>query len=323
MRLLILILFCNLSFGQNSCPPIFACSDVSNTPNGAGTGGQFGEINAGTDGCLSGEHNSTWITITILNSGTLLFTINPTTNSNDFDFAIWGPNSGCPPTGAPIRCSYAVGNTNFAGPGDNGNTGINSTFNSTHPLANENDNSEGAGGNGWVNDINVLAGESYLILVDNFTTNNGFNITFGGTSVLDCNILPIDLVEFKVYTLSNKNILEWTTMSESNNDYFILEHSQNGYDWSEITRIDGAGNSSSELNYSYVVEFENRINYYRLTQVDFDGTYDVFDLISINNSSNKVVIKITDFLGQEVDEFYTDLRIIHYSDGTTEKRVGP
>lgn len=327
MRLVVfLILFVQslLSLPQSDCPPTQTCTSLSNTPGGSGVGGQFGEITAATDGCLGGEHNSCWITVNILTSGTLEFTINPNVNANDFDFAVWGPNSACPPTNSPIRCSYAINNNNFAGPSDNGNTGISTASNSTHPLASENDNSEGAGGNGWVNSMNVIAGETYLILVDNFTTNSGFQISFGGSSTLNCSFLPIELSEFYGINNGTYNTLKWTTLSEINNDYFIIEKSTDGVSWSQVEIVDGAGSSSVEINYNIIdhVPFQG-INYYRLTQVDFDGNSKTFDLISVNNSGDApYIIRITDILGQDVDNSYQGLRLVHYSNGTIQKRIG-
>lgn len=118
-KLLLLFLFLfNRLLCQNTCPATFICNTYNTTPSGTGPGGQYGELSSSTDGCLSGEHNSTWLTITILNSGTLTFVIDPNNNSNDFDFAIWGPGSNCPPSNNPIRCSFAAGT---------GNTGLNTT----------------------------------------------------------------------------------------------------------------------------------------------------------------------------------------------------
>lgn len=321
---LMCLMFYAYSYAQNDCPPTTVCAPFAATPSGAGVGGQFGEIGAATDGCLSGEHNSTWITVTILTSGTLEFTINPNVNANDFDFAVWGPGSPCPPTVAPIRCSFAVNNNNFVGAGDNGNTGVNTNINFTHPLASETDLTEGVFGNGWVNAINVTAGQTYLILVDNFTTNSGFNITFGGTATLDCTALPIELLTFYGTNEDSYNLLTWSTATETNNDYFILERSSDGYNWTEVSRIDGAGNSSQTLNYSFKdFGFKNGINYYRLTQTDYNGQHETFNIIAINNyKESPKILKTTNMMGQEVSNDFEGLRIVYYSDGTTLKRVG-
>lgn len=222
-----LLFLAGIGLSQNSCPATQVCGTFTTTPSGSGSGGQFGEVNFTTDGCLNGEHNSTWITITILTSGTLQFTIDPIVNSNDFDFAIWGPSSPCPPTTVPIRCSFAAGG---------GNTGLNGTAS---------DVSENVFGNGWLQEMNVVAGQTYLILVDNFTTNNGFQISFGGTSTLDCTTLPIELVSFDGYNYNTYNYITWVCASELNNDYYTIEKSIDGVNWISLSNIDAAGNSST------------------------------------------------------------------------------
>ncbi len=188
----------------------------------------------------------------------------------------------------------------------------------------ETDLTEGVFGNGWVNAINVIAGETYLILADNFTTNSGFNITFGGTSTLDCAILPIELLTFEGRNEGSYNLLTWETASESNNDYFKIESSVDGYNWNEIGRVVGAGNSSQALSYSLKdFGFKNGVNYYKLSQVDYDGNSETFNIISINNyKESPKIVKITNFMGQEVVYDFDGLRIIYYSDGTIQKRVG-
>lgn len=331
MKQLLIITCLNLWFfnlrGQSSCPPVTVCNDFTNTPNGTGPGGQFGEINAGTDGCLSGEHNSTWININISVSGTLEFTVNPNNNTNDFDFAVWGPNSACPPTTPPIRCSYAVINNNFVGAADNGNTGIGTTINNTHPQP-ENDNSEGAGGNGWVNTLNVIAGQTYLLLVDNFTSNSGFVLTFPtgvvGSSSLSCVPLPIQLVSFEGYNKGSYNLLTWKTIMEVNNKYFTLERSTDGYNFSEVTRIMGQGTSNISKTYSFHdYSFEPKLNYYRLKQTDNNGQFEVFKLLFIDNSRESVkIIKIIDVTGRDIDPNYEGFRIVYYEDGRIIKTIG-
>ncbi len=315
----LLIIYSYPFFSQNTCPPSLVCSNYNAVPNGAGPGGQNGELTGGTDGCLSGEHNSSWITVNITVGGTFGFTINPNTNNNDFDFAVWGPNSPCPPTTTPVRCSYAVNNNNFAGNADNGNTGISTTINSTHPNS-ESDNTEGSGGNGWVNFINVTAGQTYLILIDNFTTNSGYQINFNGTSSIACP-LPVELVEFTGEIKENDNVLTWATLSERNANYYKLENASDAQAWREIGIVPASGNSNGYRSYSFTDKnVVKEINYYRLTQYDFDGKYKSFKIIAVDNFKGMpTIIRRTNILGQDVPKDYKGLKIVTYSDGSVRK----
>ena len=84
--------------------------------------------------------------------------------------------------------------------------------------------------------------------------------------------LPIELINFESKSNESEIKISWTTASELNNDYFILERSVDGHSWRDIALIDGAGNSTSYIDYSYFDQTpESGINYYRLLQIDFDG----------------------------------------------------
>lgn len=310
------------SMGQNNCPSTAICNTFSAIPNGFGVQ----ELNASNRGCISlNENNSTWVNININSSGTLTFTINPIVNADDFDFAVWGPNPTCPPTTNPIRCSWAIKNNNLVGNADNGNTGISTALNLSHPQS-ESDLSEGAGGNQWVNDINVLAGQAYLIMIDNFAANNGFTITFGGTSTINCAPLAVELMDFKVNSYEcNKNVLTWATASETNNNYFNVERSVDGIVWLTIGTQVGAGNSSTILTYNYIDSNpEASVNYYRLKQFDYNGNYMLSEIISIDNSciTSLKIDKVVNLLGQEVKKDYGGPRFIYYNNGTITKKMG-
>jgi len=100
--------------------------------------------------------------------------------------------------------------------------------------------------------------------------------------------LPIELLSFSGKCENGKNILQWSTSSETNNDYFTIERTSDGiHDKIEFI-IDGAGNSSQIISYSFVDENPKTENYYRLKQTDFDGKYEYFKYININCSNNNL-----------------------------------
>lgn len=283
--LFILSLILSLNLCTQNCPAIPVCAPYSTTPNGFGVQ----ELNAANDGCLSGEHNSTWLQVTILTGGTFTFVIDPNVNNNDFDYGVWGPNSPCPPNNQPIRCSYAI-------QGGNGNTGLSTT---------SIDNSEGVFGDQWTSQINVLAGQTYLILVDNFTTNSGFNISFGGTATLNCFPLPVVLTDFGCNSTDTGIILNWTTQSELNNWKFEVQRTNDLLNWETIgTVYSQTPNSSQTQLYSFIDHFPlNGTNYYRLKQIDFNGVYEFFGPINCESKENpdKVVVYYN-LLGQEINK---------------------
>jgi hypothetical protein len=98
--------------------------------------------------------------------------------------------------------------------------------------------------------------------------------------------LPIELLSFDGESIPNSNKqvrINWATASELNNDYFRLEASTNGYNWSTVKTVDGAGNSSQTLYYTQTLNLNAPgVWYFRLSQFDFDGESETFDAISIN-----------------------------------------
>ena len=137
--------------------------------------------------------------------------------------------------------------------------------------------------------------------------------------------LPIELLYFNGVVCETGNKLYWSTASEDNNDYFNIEKTRDGKIWNSISNMKGAGNSSTQLYYSFVDEdVENIINYYRLKQTDYDGKFKYSEIISIDNRTNKVkeIDKVTNILGQEVDlEYYKGICIIYYTNGSSEKTI--
>lgn len=110
--------------------------------------------------------------------------------------------------------------------------------------------------------------------------NNGQWFTLGTSSII--NPLPVELVYFDAHLVDGKVETNWITESEINNDYFIIEKTRDGINYEKVGEVDGAGNSSSTLEYRL---WDNNpytgTSYYRLTQVDFDGTQSYSDLKSI------------------------------------------
>ncbi len=233
------------------------CETASFDDNSSGDG-IIDDLNASNRGCLAtNEHQSAWYYFQIATGGTLTFTIDPDVNADDFDFAIWGPASSCPPTTTPTRCSYSA---------LNGNTGLNNAAA---------DLSEDALGNKWVKYMDVLASEIYILCVDNFTaSNNGFLFSFGGTATISCEpiVLPVTITNFTGESTDAVNHLSWNTETEINSQTFFIERSVNGTDFTDIGAINAAGYSTQLLSY----DFYDRspwpgTNYYRLREVDYNG----------------------------------------------------
>jgi hypothetical protein len=79
--------------------------------------------------------------------------------------------------------------------------------------------------------------------------------------------LPIELVSFEVHFIDeeHKVKIDWMTSIEIDNDFFTVERSVNGFSWEVLGIVQGAGNSSVKLSYSYYDEDPYMgVSYYRL-----------------------------------------------------------
>lgn len=142
----------------------------------------------------------------------------------------------------------------------------------------------------------------------------------------DASPLPIELIEFNGLPKSSDNYLFWSTASEHNTSHFNLQKSRDGENWTTITTINAAGNSTNQIDYDIMdYNVETIVNYYRLQQHDFDGVYETYGPISINNADfdmKKVIVKYINLRGQEIDPVNfksTGVYIEVYSDGTMKK----
>lgn len=94
--------------------------------------------------------------------------------------------------------------------------------------------------------------------------------------------LPVELGDFYGDQVNESVMLNWATLSELNNNYFLVERSEDGMQFEAIGRIEGAGTTTEITEYS----FQDKTpfagpNYYRLKQIDLDGAINYSSLIEV------------------------------------------
>lgn len=140
---------------------------------------------------------------------------------------------------------------------------------------------------GTVTANGLTINQDYMLMIDG---NGGANCDFTISNWTGVNILPVEMLGLFGYTYERENLLKWTTASEVNNDYFIIEKSTNGVDYEKIGEIDGSGNSSSKIDYEFSDNnYNHTIVYYRLIQVDFDGTNENIGEIKMTRELDNVI----------------------------------
>ena len=105
---------------------------------------------------------------------------------------------------------------------------------------------------------------------------NNYSATFTIT-----NAMPVDFASILVKTTRTGNELAFSTATETNNSHFDIERSTNSRQWESLGRISGAGTTQERQSYI----FNDKLpvagtNYYRVKQVDYDGTFSYSDIVS-------------------------------------------
>lgn len=190
-------------------------------------------------------------------------------------------------------------------------------------------------------DINYNSGTAIDIGIgaDVCADNIYINGTFSGSGTICTGALPVSLSSFTFSVDKNNVKLNWVTEWELNNSGFELERKEakESGTWSNITFITGGGTTQGQKFYSYEDKKLKAGNYnYRLKQVDYNGSYEYYELneavivkgpndfkISQNypNPSNPkckidyeipfestVSIKVYDILGKEVMELVNEYK---------------
>lgn len=88
--------------------------------------------------------------------------------------------------------------------------------------------------------------------------------------------LPVEWLDFTAEKVGNNALLNWSTVTEKNNDYFTVElQADNKNEFTELENIRGAGNSNRIHHYSYTDTEDNKtgLRYYRIRQTDFNGSF--------------------------------------------------
>jgi hypothetical protein len=95
--------------------------------------------------------------------------------------------------------------------------------------------------------------------------------------------LPVELLSFNANAQENTVLLDWSTASEVNSDYFSVEKSSDGINFTEFSRVSSKGNSAVKNDYSTIdVSPLEGTSYYRLRQKDFDGGIKLSEVKTVN-----------------------------------------
>ncbi len=170
-------------------------------------------------------------------------------------------------------------------------TGVTATFDNPNPGTNKKVTLRDAS----------LAGtdrNNYLLPVLPFTFAN-----------IDEQPLPVSLTSFTAKAQKEGVQLNWTTAAEKDNDYFQIERSMDGRNFSAIGQVKGNGNSNVRVEYSFLDgKAPVGTAYYRLKQVDYDGKFEYSKTVAVQTkASSAAQVTVNAYPNPTPDEVNLDL----------------
>jgi len=104
------------------------------------------------------------------------------------------------------------------------------------------------------------------------------------TATYNAPTFPVEWLYFNAEAVSGREAeLSWATATEGNNNFFQIEKSIDGDLFEPIARVQGVGNSTTTQEYDYLdKDYIAPKVFYRLKQVDYDGTFQHSDIVEVN-----------------------------------------
>ena len=153
--------------------------------------------------------------------------------------------------------------------------------------------------------LSVVTGNrsAYLLPNGNFLTTNGTGVheidstsgalvrtivsgaSYQYISLYDYSTIPVELTSFTTNVIGNNVVLSWATATETNNSGFGIERSEDNINFTNIGFVPGFGTTTEPKSYSYTDQSVNSGKYYyRLKQVDFDGSFNYSEVVEVDIS---------------------------------------
>jgi hypothetical protein len=131
-------------------------------------------------------------------------------------------------------------------------------------------------------------------------------------------VMPVEFISFKGKSESDHNELTWQIASETNCDYYTIERSVDGKEYTEVGEVSANGLYEYKLrDYDY----SPGINYYLLSQTDNDGTRTDLDVITIDNRIEAgEIVGVVNLLGQPCSVDAPGIVVVQHGNGTIVKK---
>ncbi|XOV66145.1 MAG: IgGFc-binding protein [Fluviicola sp.] len=167
----------------------------------------------------------------------------------------------------------------------------------------------------WYFDNAMVAGEVNQTMTANnegsyfVTAGTGTCMDTSNTIVFSCNSLPVEYGG-GLYRCENGNAsIEWTTITEMNNDYFTIEGTFDGIEFYELGELKGAGTTTHFTEYHFDLKENSSYPLFRISQTDFDGRHQILETLSSWECNQQDLWYVSDNLIQFRGDYKTDVML--------------
>ena len=145
----------------------------------------------------------------------------------------------------------------------------------------------------WTANTSLLPANIFLYATDGACPIE--NVASRAIYINDCVILPIELISFTARREGAAVKVAWSTVAESNNDFFSVERSADGKHYERIGTVKAAGNSQGRVDYGFVdADPTEGVSFYRLRQTDMDGRYSFSEVVQVEFVRSQRLVAIAD-----------------------------
>tara|TARA_B100000508_G_scaffold141093_1_gene146529 strand:- start:33991 stop:34830 length:840 start_codon:yes stop_codon:yes gene_type:complete len=134
---------------------------------------------------------------------------------------------------------------------------------------------------------------NHFILIELTNGSNSTTCAYDSNGeLLSANPLPVELIDLTGDNYKEGHVIKWSTASETDCSHYRILSSFDGYTWSEVGELPGAGNSNELSNYKFVNK-PDRIGliYYKVVQYDYDGDSSTLGIISLRNDQSRIAVE--------------------------------
>jgi hypothetical protein len=119
-----------------------------------------------------------------------------------------------------------------------------------------------------------------------------FYLSMNNIALDNVSTLPVQLTYFKGSVENNNALLKWQAAQEINSNYFEIEQSNDGKQFIQVGKIIGKGNSLTPTDYTFTTSLLTGTYFYKLKEVDNDGSYIYSNIIPLNTLYNAQDIRV-------------------------------